>query len=264
MSEPAAVDPIDIATTEPSDDEVARAAADETRDATAQTRALRTAGKSTAPKRGPGRPRGSKTKPKTERDARAAGAASKVTATKPRGISGAAANAHRDAEKRKREERAQLVEFYTAEGLTRRPQLVKAIGLATGIPAQFLVEHDEEGRPRRNEHGVEILTHYGEALAPQPWQVKTVTEGGVRLMESDAGAKLAEQLEKLGPYIFGTAACGALALYVVTTLQAVKAIRPMIELELRQLAEAQAAAAQQNPPGATGETSGPDGGPGLG
>jgi hypothetical protein len=260
MSQPAADDP--VASMEPTDEEIARAAADETRDATAQTRALRAAGKTTAPRRGPGRPKGAKTRPKTERDARAAGAASKVTTSKPRNISGAAANAHRDAEKRKREDRAQLVEFYTAEALTRRPQIVKAIGLATGIPAQFLVEHDDEGKPRKNEVGVEILTHYGEALAPQPWQVKTVTEGGVRLIDSEAGEKFVELVEKLGPYIYGTAACGALALYTVTTLQAVKAIRPMIEIELRQLAEAQAAAAAQ----AAGEqnTGTADGGPGLG
>lgn len=256
-------DPVEAATAEPTAEEIAAAARDEQRDNDARVHELRG-----DTRRGPGRPRGSKNKPKGQRAARDAAASSTVTPTRPK-LGGAAATARaaridREDAARKAARKKQVDEW-SKLALDAAPTIVSGIGLATGLPQQFLVavDTDEEGRPRIDENGDPVvgLTHYGQALAPKPWQVRTVAEAAARLTETEAGDKLLAFMEQFAPYGYGAAALAALGLYTVTVLKTVEAIKPMVRIEMEQAA-AQAAeqAAQQNDGG--GDFLSPDNPPG--
>ena len=163
-----------------------------------------------------------------------------------------------------------MVDEWTKLAVEFRPQIVTGVGMMTGIPGDYLIglQGDEHGRPidiegqplKLDERGAPLpgqnpalaLTHYGEALAPKPWQIRTVVEAGVRLMDSEQGKKLLELWERVAPYTYGAAALGAIGIYTVSVLQASSSIREMVKLEMTQRAQAAADAAA-----AAGET--PDG-----
>jgi hypothetical protein len=246
----------DVMDDEPTVEEIAAAAADEARAAEDAARALASVPDvptTTQPaRRGPGRPPGARNRPKGEAAARRRGNKSSTETRKP-DVPGTPPNpeAEREAAKLKREIHKATVNTYVELAMVHRPKLVKGIGLATGLPEQFLVgpKIDDAGTPILVEGApVFDLTPYGEMLAPQQWQVYCAVEAGVRVMESEQGEKLLELWEKVAPYIFGIGALGALGLYTVTVLKTVEAIKPMIE---QQLAEMQQAAQQQQqkPPG---------------
>lgn len=248
---------------EPTEEEIAAAAEQERKDAEAATRALRDASKETAPpKRGPGRPKGSTNKSKTSSTARDAGKTSNVTTKKP--LTGAAASAVAKKSAEQRAAHKETVKALTDEAMSYRTHLVSGIGMLTGLPPDFLVgiagdEHgnplDTEGRPLQlgptgeplpGQEPAVMLTHYGEALAPKEWQVRIPIDAGLRLMDSEQGARLIEMWERYAPTLYGVAAVACVGIYTVTTLQAVSAIKPMVEIEMKQRADAAANARAQD------------------
>ena len=135
--------------------------------------------------------------------------------------------------------------------LTHRPAIVRAVGMATGLPPQFLIGHavDANSGAVIIDHDtglpLEALTVYGQQLAPAEWQVKTCVEAYVRLEETDAGRAMVEKLDRWMPYVMMAGAVGALGIYTLTVWQASQAIRPMIAAEIA----AQAGAAAPDAPG---------------
>lgn len=260
------VQPENLDTHEPTEAEIAAAAEQERKDAEAATRALRDASKDQPAKRGPGRPRGSTNKSKASTTARDAGKSSSVTAKKP--LTGAAASAVAKKTAEQRAAHKAQVQLLTEEAMTYRTHLVSGIGMLTGLPPDFLVgiagneqgePLDVEGRPLRldpatgaplpGQEPAMMLTHYGEALAPKEWQVRIPIDAGLRLMDSEQGEKLIAMWEKYAPTLYGVAALACVGIYTVSTLQAVSAIKPMVEVELK--ARADAARAAQDSGGTT-------------
>lgn len=251
---PPEIDPLDPV--EPTDAEIAAAAATEAADAS------REAKKADAARRGPGRPKGARNKGTATREATTRATTTRTSSAAPKstpaailpGTTDAAGRAER---KRVRDERAARVNEVTADMLKHKPSVVRAVGMATGIPAQYLVgiEGDEHGRPvidHTTQQPREVLTHYGQALAPQDWQIKTCVEAYVRLEESEQGQRLLEAADRLMPYAMMIGALGAFGMYTITVLQASTAIRDMVQVEM-----AQAAQSAGVPPQAPGT---PDGG----
>ncbi|HUX68904.1 MAG TPA: hypothetical protein VMV41_00170 [Cellulomonadaceae bacterium] len=228
---------------EPTDAEVAAAAATEAKDA------VREAAKKAAPRRGPGRPPGAKNKSNATREATTRATTTRTSSAAPKstpaaiGSNGTADAAGRAERKRIRDERTARVNEVTRDMLKHKTSLVRAVGMATGIPAQYLVgvEGDEQGRPiidHETQQPKEVLTHYGQALAPQDWQVKTCVEAYVRLEESEQGQRLLEAADRLMPYAMMVGALGALGMYTLTVMQASQAIRDMVAVEVAQAAQA--------------------------
>lgn len=234
---------------EPTDDEIAAAAKVEADDAAREAR-------KTAPKkRGPGRPPGAKNKTTATREATTRAASTRTSSAAPRSTPAAmpgTADAESRAErKRQNDARQARVRELTDDMLKHRVSLVRAVGMATGLPAQYLVgvEGGEDGHPVLDSdtgRPVEVLTHYGQALAPADWQVRTCVEAYVRMEESEQGQKLLLAADRLMPYVMMTGALAALGMYAMTVMQASAAIKPMVILEMQQAAAAQAAAG--NPP----------------
>lgn len=247
-------DPLDEIT-EPNDAEIAEAARVEAADATDQ--AKKDAKKSAAARRGPGRPPGAKNKSAATKDATTRAASTRTSSAAPRSTPAAALPtgnsdlaAAREARRRVRDARNVHVEALTGEMLKKRIPLVRAVGTATGIPPQFLVaiEGDEAGHPiidGDTGRPREILTHYGQALAPADWQVRTCVEAWVRLEESEQGQKLLDSIDRLMPMALMLGGVAAVGMYALTVMQASAAIKPMVAIELQQQADAAAAAAQQ-------------------
>lgn len=236
---------------EPSDAEVAAAARVEAADS------AREAKKATAAKRGPGRPPGAKNKSTTTREATTRASTTRTSSAAPKTtpaavMPGTADAASREQRRRVKDERARRVNEVTADMLKHKPSLVRAVGMATGIPAQYLVgvEGDEQGRPvidHDTQQPREILTHYGQALAPQDWQVKTVVEAYVRLEESEQGQRLLDAADRLMPYAMMVGALGAFGMYTLTVMQASTAIRDMVAVEMAQAAQAAGGVPPQAP-----------------
>jgi len=240
---------------EPTDEEIAAAAADEAAADEAAARALQSVPSVPATeqpaRRGPGRPPGAKNKPKGQAAARQRARTTRVEPQRPAGNTPPPIDreAEREAAKKEREEHKATVNAVVAEAMQYRPNVVKGIGLVTGLPQQFLVgvQLGDDNNPIFVDGQPVIgLTEYGQMLAPQEWQVRAAVEAGVRVMESEQGERLIELWEKVAPYVYGGAALGALGLYTVTVLKTVEAIKPMIA---QQLAQMQAAQQQQAPGG---------------
>jgi hypothetical protein len=250
---------IDGEIVEPTDAEIAAAAAVEAKDAAAEAK------RSDAAKRGPGRPPGAKNKTAATKTATTRATTTRTTSSAPKSTPAAITGmpdldaATRADRKRVKDERAAHVAQLTGEMLQHRTSVVRAVGMATGLPGQFLVgvAVDENNAPIVDENGrqVEALTAYGQALAPQEWQVKTCVEAYVRLEETEQGQKMLATMDRFMPYALMVGALGALGMYTMTVLQASQAIKPMIAQEM----QAQAAANDGLPPQAPGASGGAPG-----
>jgi hypothetical protein len=210
-----------------------------------------------APARGRGRPPGSPNKSTAEKDARSAGKSS-LSVVKPGSGGGAntgQSEAEREAKRKARETRKKRVDEMTAAAMAQRINIVKGVGVATGVPPQFLAAHplDADDEPDTSEP--EELTSYGEALAPKDWQVRWCADAVVRVEETEQGQRFIDEADRWMPWVMVGAGVIAVGMYTVTAMQTAAAIKPMIAAEIEAQAQAQAAAAQETP-GAPGGATG--------
>lgn len=235
---------------EPTDADIAAAQAAEE---AARREATKVAAKATTPpKRGPGRPPGSPNKKPSERAAREASKTpTKVVAPSTPPIDDTAAT--RAAREAKKKERKKRVAEVTKQLDEMRPDIAAAIGMATGIPASYLIveKRTPQGKAVVDQDGdpVRELTHYGEVLAPKPGQLKMVAKAWVAGEETESGAKIAESLDRYMPYAMMAGGVIALGMWAVSATTAASAVKQMIAEEI-----AQTGGAPRNPEGATAPT----------
>jgi hypothetical protein len=212
-----------------------------------------------APRRGPGRPPGSTNKSKDETAARSASSRSRLSVLKPTGGSGAdtgQTEAERDAKRKARETRKKRVDEMTKQAMAQRVNIVKGVGVATGVPPQFLAAHPEGPDDEPDTSQPEELTAYGEALAPKDWQVRWCADAVVRVEGTEAGQRFIDEADKWMPWVMVGAGVIAVGMYTVTAMQTAAAIKPMIAAEIAAQAEAAAAEAAAQAPGASGGATG--------